>query len=250
MDSLKAVVFSVVSVILIISAPILFIGQASDKAVAVDTQTCPVVAGVKEGNTLIITACDQTFTVDVNRLANGSLELGSIVLPPGQTITLPPVTLPPATVTLPPVKVPGPTEIIRIPGPTQTVRVPLPGETATVRIPGPTETVTVRPNNPEPSELPRETVTVTAEPTGQPTPSRATVTETPEPETETVTETETRTQTETIVRNIVLGTLALLALAALGILALWLGYILGYKGAERKEARSLRGLLDVIKSSR
>lgn len=143
---------------------------------------------------------------------------------------------------------------IRIPGPTVTVTarpepVRVPGPTRTVEIPGPTQTVTAQPNNPQPSALPTATVTetVTASPTGQPTASRGTVSSTPE--VKTVTKTETRTKTETIVKNIVFGTLALLALVGIGILALWIGYILGYKGAERREARSMRNMLKSIKSS-
>lgn len=159
------------------------------------------------------------------------------------------------TVPIPTIKVPGPT--IKVPGPTVTVRpdpieVPVPGPTRTVEIPGPTETVTVRPNNPQPSQAPGETETVTAQPepqpTGQPTGPRGTLTSSPEPEV--VTETETRTKTETIVRGVLLGTLASIAFAALGILALFLGYLLGQRDAKKNEDRFLESLLDSVRLSK
>lgn len=154
---------------------------------------------------------------------------------------LPPV----ATVTIKP-------DPIRIPGPTVTitpdpVEVPVPGPTETVVIPGPTETVTVGPNN-----EPAPTVTVTPdavpEPTGQPSESRGTVAPSPEPEV--VTETETRTKTETIVRKVLLGTLATIAFAALGILALFLGYILGQRDAKKNEDNFLESLRDSVRLSK
>lgn len=165
---------------------------------------------------------------------------GTIVSPlPTITVKPSPIIVPGPTVTLPPV-----------PGPTQTVHVPIPGPTRTVQIPGPTTTVTVQPNNPQPSSGPTVTVTPDAVPTGQPTPSRATVTPSPEVKTKTVTQTETQNKTETIVKGIALGLLVLIVLAALGVLALWIGYILGYKGAERNETRSLRNMLDMLKAGK
>lgn len=138
---------------------------------------------------------------------------------------------------------------IRIPGPTVTitpdpVEVPVPGPTRTVEIPGATETVTVSPDN---TPAPTATVTPDAvpEPTGQPSPTRGTVAPSPEPEVET--ETETRTKTETIVRKVLLGTLASIAFAALGILALFLGYLMGQRDAKKNEDNFLESLRDTVR---
>lgn len=144
------------------------------------------------------------------------------------TIKPDPIRIPGPTITLPPR--PGPT--IRIPGPTKTVEVP-----------GPTTTVTARPNIVGPSALPTQTTTVTVGPTGQPTTSRATVTTSPEVRT-IETPGETRTKTETIVRKVAVGALVTLVLAGLGILALFLGYLLGQKDAKKNEDRFLASLLD------
>lgn len=249
MNPVRSAVVALLSVILIVLAPVLLVFSSDgDSAHAETVSTCPVIAGIKDGNTITITACGQAFSVDINDLANGSLELGSIALPPGVTIT--------ETVTRPPIKVPGPTVRVRgpktkVPGPTVTLP---PKPRATVTIPGPTSTVTVRPNNTRPSQAPAgptRTVTVTPSPssglTRQPITPSGTVEPTPEPSGDNTSE--TRTKTETIVRRVVAGTLALTVLAALAILALWLGYILGYKGAERQEVRSLRNMLDLLKSS-
>lgn len=232
MSPIRSAIAAVVSVVMFVLAPVLFFANTGDSdAQAAEVETCPVVAGVKDGNVLTITACGQVLTANVNDLANGTLLEGAITLPTTE------------------VSIPGPKVTIRPPRVTETVRVPIPGPTRTVtervEIPGPTATVTRPPIILERSAAPQPTVTVTASPTGQPTPSRATVT--PSPEVRTETETETRTVTETIIRNVLIGTLALLVLAALGVLALWLGYILGYKGAERNEARSLRNMLDLLK---
>ena len=169
------------------------------------------------------------------------------VLGEGVILTVP---IPTIKVPGPTIKVPGPTVEVPVPGPTRTVEVPVPGPTRTVEIPGPTETVTVRPDNPQPSQAPAETETVTVqpEPTGQPSPTRGTVAPSPEPEV--VTETETRTKTETIVRQVLLGTLASIAFAALGILALFLGYLLGQRDAKKNEDKFLESLLDSVRLSK
>lgn len=239
MSPIRSAIAAAVSVVMLVLAPVLFFANTGDSdAQAAEVETCPVVAGVKDGNVLTITACGQVLTANVNDLANGTLLEGAITLPTTE------ISIPGPTVTIP-----GPKVTIRPPRVTETVRVPIPGPTRTVtervEIPGPTATVTRPPIILERSAAPQPTVTVTASPTGQPTPSRATVT--PSPEVRTETETETRTVTETIIRNVLIGTLALLVLAALGVLALWLGYILGYKGAERNEVRSLRNMLDMLK---
>lgn len=169
-------------------------------------------------------------------------------------------------VPIPTVKVPGPTirlpgPTIRIPGPTviipgATVTVPgLPGATVTVSAnPGPTRTVTIRPSNPGPSALPTRTVTIsvgpqgttTITPSGQNPTVRATITPPPEVETRTV----TRTKTETVIRNVVLGTLVSLVIAALGILALYLGYIMGQKDAQKNEDQFLESLIGRVRGER
>lgn len=150
-------------------------------------------------------------------------------------------------------------DAIRLPGSVVTVRpdpvqVPVPGPTRTVEIPGDTKTVTIRPDNPQPSQrpvLPQPTETVTVTPdavpdqTGQPAPVRGTVAPSPEPEVETVTE--TRTKTETIIRRVLLGTLVSIAFTALGILALFLGYIMGQKDAKKNEDRFLESLRDTVR---
>lgn len=160
-------------------------------------------------------------------------------------------------VPLPTVQVPGPT--VQLPRPPQ-VTVTLPEETVTVRPPRatvtvqepqqPRETVTVRPDNPGRSEAPRptETVTVTESPTGQTTAPSDTVT--PSPEVRRETETKTQNKTETTVKRVALGLLASLVLAGLGMLALYLGFILGHKSAERSEDKFLKSLVSVIRSGK
>lgn len=207
-----------VTAVLLILSPILF---AISKPESTQAAQADIVSCAPEGNAVVC------------RLLNGSV----ILRVPIPTIKVPG---PEIEIPGPTVRVPGPT--VRVPGPT--VRVP--GPTETVRIPGDTETVTAQPNNVGPSAAPTETVTATVGPTGQPTATRGTITSSPEPEV--ATETETRTKTETIVRNVLLGTLATVVLVGLAILALWIGYVLGYKGAERHETRSLRNMLDGIKS--
>lgn len=219
MSPRRAAATAVTAVLLILS-PVFF---AVFKPEPTQAAQADIVSCAPEGNAVVC------------RLLNGSV----ILRVPIPTIKVPG---PEIEIPGPTIRLPGPT--VRVPGPTETVRIP--GPTETVRIPVDTETVTDRPNNVGPSAAPTETVTATVGPTGQPTTSRDTVTASPEPEV--VTETETRTKTETIVRNVLLGTLATVVLVGLGILALWIGYVLGYKGAERNEARSLRNMLDAIKS--
>jgi hypothetical protein len=124
--------------------------------------------------------------------------------------------LPTVTIKPDPIVVPGPT--VTLP-PKPPVTITVPGPTETVTIPGPTSTVTAQPNNPGPSQAPTVTVTPEAVPTGQPTPTRGTVTPTPEQPDEPRTNTETRTKTETIVRNVAIGGLVVLALVILGVIA-------------------------------
>jgi hypothetical protein len=150
------------------------------------------------------------------------------------------VPIPVPTITLPPIK-------IRVTGPTRFVTVRPPA----IHVPGPTKTVTV--NNPgKPGatttvNVPSRTKTVSVPgPSGQTVTSRATVT--PSPQTKVVTQPgETRTKTETIIRYAAASVVVSLVLAALGLLLLFLGYILGHKDAERHEKNFLRGLLHEIR---
>lgn len=146
------------------------------------------------------------------------------------------------------VPVPGPTVTIRPPRATKTIR-PQPKKiiiTERVTVPGPPaprETVTLQPIIPPQPPAPTETVTVTVEPpTRQPVPPRDTVgepLERPEPE--------VRTKTETVVRYVLLGTLVSMVLAGLGLLALFLGYLLGQRDADKNENEFLASLLDAAK---
>lgn len=185
-------------------------------------------------------------------VCNGT-DIGSLPLPT-VTVTAPPVTQPPATVTLPPVTlpplpaitqiIPGPTKTatVTVPGPTSTTTVEQPGGTETIYLQGPTQTQTVA----------GPTVTKTANATpALPAP------------TQTVTSTVTQTVTKevrvdnhesdnvlfdppplTVKSAVGYSALALLVVAGLIVLGLWLGYILGYKDSERKEAKFLSALRD------
>lgn len=159
--------------------------------------------------------------------------LVGVPLPPVVTVTVKPdpIRIPGPTVTLPPIQ--GPV---------------VPGPTTTVTIPGATETVTAQPNTVGPSALPTEQPTATVTETGQPSTTRGTVTASPEPEVRT--NTETRTKTETIVRNVAIGALVTLALALLGIIALFVGYYLGHKDAEKQEENFLGKMLDYAKTGK
>lgn len=149
-----------------------------------------------------------------------------VVTVPGQTIdgvvTLPPIAItvpipevPPVTIKLPAKTItvnPKPS-IIRVPGPTQTVTRNIPGPTETVRIrrPAVTETVT--------RQIPGPTVTVSPRPVE------------PEP------------RTRTVVRYVVGTSILLLIAAGLGILALYVGYTLGWKDRDRNEKDFIGSLL-------
>lgn len=150
---------------------------------------------------------------------------------PTVTVHPDPIRIPGPTVTLPPNTVPGPT--IKVPGPTVTVTAP--------PAPGSTSTVTATPAPVGPSSLPT--------PTGQPSPTRGTVTPSQQPEQNTSPD-DTRTKTETIVRYVTLGTLLTLALVALGILGLFLGYAMGQKDAQRNEDDFLKSLLSYVRGGK
>lgn len=256
MNPKRAAASALLFVMLIVMVPVGFFAASTESAEATEEIVEPSQSAQPVDPSLV--SCGPEEGNVVCRLLDGTI-IATVPIPvieiPGPSIPGPTVkvTLPPVTVTAPPIRLPGPTVTVTAPGETVTAP-PAPPRTLTetvtetVRVPGPTATVVAPPFPPRPAETVTATATVTAEPTGQPTTPSATVEPSPEPRT--VTETETRTKTETIVRNVLFGALATLVLVGLGILALWLGYILGYKGAERNEERSLRGMLDVLKSER
>lgn len=179
------------------------------------------------------------------------------------TVTLPPITLPAVTVTsvvtlpaqtvrVPPVTV---TEIVRVPRVTQTIIRP------PVTVPGPVRTVTqVVPQPGLPGATKTATVVVSREvisngtappitrevrstvPAGQTTVTPATVT----PSKEVVRVPGT---TKVVTRNQAIGLslLGLLALMGLGWLLLWLGFVLGYKSADKENTNFLRALRDTVR---
>jgi len=144
------------------------------------------------------------------------------------------------------IKIPGPTitkvpdpivrtEKIIVPGPTKTIytqaEAPAPQVvTRTVEVPGPTETTTVT-----------ASPTPTASPTGQPTPESDTM----EPDTGPAID---FGDGDTTPAEVGIGILTLLALVGLILLALYAGYILGYKDKERTDTNFMRALLDSVKS--
>lgn len=151
-----------------------------------------------------ITVLNQTFT-----------------LPPGPTVTLPP--LPAETETI---KVP-------VPGPTQTVTVTAPGSGATATVTA-TETVTEtsKPDSPAPSSPTKSTGQVDNEPATlepSPTPSDEPLISLPAP---------------TTVKKAAITGLVLLGLMVLILLALFGGYILGYKEADVENATFMKRLLN------
>lgn len=190
-----------------------------------------------------------------NIIPGGQVDLPEVineVLVPGPTVTLPPetITLPPIreTITLPPL--PAPTRTVTVPGaprPTQTVTIPGP----TQIIPGPTETVTT----------PSQERTVTNFTTFVLPGKTATVTETPPVETETVFVRPTRQPRPdhatiapgeifidppalTIPQAAGIGAATLVFLLGLVVLALWGGYIVGYKDSDRENRQFLAALRD------
>lgn len=156
--------------------------------------------------------------------------------------------LPTVTILPNPIQLPGKTITLR-PAP---VTVTVPSQTKTVVIPGPTSTVTVHSNTTRASagqpEAPTATVTTNPK-SGQTPPSHDTVSEAPEPPKHSVVH-ETRTKTETIVRTVLAGTLVTLLLVGLGILALFLGYILGQRDAAKEEDDFLRSLVAQVRGEK
>lgn len=108
---------------------------------------------------------------------------------------------------------------IRVPGPT-------------IRIPGPTETVT-------------ETTTITASPTGQAVPEDGSVT--PDAEEGPAID---FGDGDTTIEEVGLGLLSIIALVGLLLLALYGGYVLGWKDKEKRDTDFMGALLDQAKLRR
>lgn len=181
---------------------------------------------------------DITLTLPPITVTQPPVTLPPVTLPPvtlTNLVTLPPVTVRPPTVTVPPVT-------IRPPRITITDRVIIPRATQTVTD---RQTVTRRPDGNSSQSNQTNTVTETVTETRQGPTDRVTVTTSPDVVTET--DTETRTTTETVVDYVVVGGIVTLALAALGILAMFIGYVLGQRDAKKNEDDFLEGLLDMAK---
>lgn len=171
-------------------------------------------------------------TVQINCTVAGILQAPIFVQLP---------TVPPVTIEVP---VPGATQTIKVnvPGPTKTVTVP--GDTQTVSVPGPTKTVTVRPTSNSPTALPAPggqtvtesatvettaTVTVTAEPSEVPNDPVVSIPGVPD-----------------VVEKAALGLLSIIALCALMLLGMYLGYYIGYRDSDSANARFMGALRDEL----
>lgn len=229
MNPKKASLIAVLSVMLIVMVPLLGVMLSSGPSAAETQETTAAENITLPGATVTITEKEVLPPVTLPPIT------AFVTLPP---VTLPPIRLPGATVTLPgaTVNVPGPRlppVTVSVPGGTQTV-------TETVVAPQPTRTV-FGPLNPGAVSTVTATETVT-EP-GQTATAYATVTTSPDVA---KTNTETKTEKEKVTERILLGTVISLALAVLGLLALFLGYGLGQKDAQRNEDRFMNSLIDRI----
>ena len=185
-----------------------------------------------------------TFSFTMGDNADASPRADVTVTLPG--VTLPPVTIhdiitiKPPTITLPPVTVPPITKYVPGQGPTHTVTVHEPGPTKTVRVgtPRATKTVTVRPHPraPVPGQnhtkfIPRTKHSAPAEPQPKdkkPNPidfgdGKITITE------------------------VGIGVITTIIIAGLLLLAMYGGYILGYKDSDKANAKFLSSLRDQIR---
>ena len=196
------------------------------------------------------------------QVLNTVVQLPTVTLPP-VTVTAPgaTITLPPRTVTLP--ASPQATRTIEVPGPTQTatatVTAPGSNSTATVTLPakpGPTVTLTARPSGtsaPVPTKTktitaPVETVTLTpsVSPSGQKDPERGTL----DSDDDFVSPDVDLGDGNITIVEAGLGALSLIALAFVGLLAVYGGYRMGRKSAADEDTDFLRTLLDNVKSNR
>jgi hypothetical protein len=154
----------------------------------------------------------------------------TINLPPGPTVQ---VTLPQATVT---VHVPGPSVV-------QTVRVPVPGPTqsvtVTVPVAGPTTTATATVKTTKTAHA-TSTITATAtttKSTGQDDNGSGTMNPEPSDPVVSIPNINTPAQAAAV------GGIILLILSGLALLALYVGYTLGYKDSDKANANFMRALL-------
>ena len=184
--------------------------------------------------------------VDIECKAAGVVVLKLSVPIPDDTITLPPVTLPPVKVTAtvtapprPPVTIQA-TKTVHVPGPTRTQF--LGGSTATV-------TATPRASSTQGVPLPgitratatvTKTVTVKSLPSGQPKPSHDTL----GPDHSIIPDIPIIDFSGSgPVQKATLGFVAIITLIALVLLSMYAGYYLGFKDSNRNEAKFLDALL-------
>lgn len=216
------IVSCLVVVFLLVMLPVALATNKPEPAQAAPTQPIVNCSDVRISPTLVRIECSAAGVVVLNT-----------------TVRLPQVTLPPVEIEVPgpTIRVPGPT--VRVPGPTQTATVYVPDGAQTVNVPGPTVTRTAQPTS-GPTVSTTETVTVSPsgqEPSDDDTlPVRDPVVTIPD--------------IDTVPEAIGLGLLATLGLMALILLAMWAGYIMGFKDKERKDDDFFQALLDSVRAGK
>jgi hypothetical protein len=205
-----------------------------------------VVFGVATTTNKPAEAAPQAENVCVSIVVSACVQVTATVrvtLPPvTEIVTLPPVVrtiIQPRTVTLPPL-VGTRTVVVPAAPVTRTVTVPQPG------LPGATKTATVVVSrevvrNGTAPPVTREVRTTMSSP-GQAVTSSATVTPSKE-----VVRIPGTTKTVTKFQAVGLSLLGLLALMGLGWFLLWLGFVLGYKSADKENTSFLRALRDTAR---
>lgn len=200
-------------------------------------ETTCTVTPLGESPNLTVTCVDENgdpvnpSDIDIQEIVNNTV---TVVVTETKTITetiTKTIEIPGPTVT----EVPNPivkTEEVVVPGPTETIYIQQPPppaqpvETRTVEVPGPTTTVTA---------------TSPPQPSGQTTPEGGTI------------EADTGPMIDfgdgdTTPAEVGIGILTLLALVGILLLAMYAGYILGYKDKERTDTNFMRALLDSVKT--
>ena len=207
----KHVVAAVVAVVALVAVVVLSLGFAT--AQPEPAQANPAVTAAQAAPLCSVTQRPKSIRI-VCRIA-GVVALDTVIpLPQLPPVTLPPITLPPVTELIP-----GQTATVRVPGPTQTVV-----DRETVRVPGPTRTETTR--------VPRSTETVT-ETTSPDAPGQTGGDDdTIEPDRDRV----DIGDGDVTVEEVGLGLLAILGIVGLLLLAMWGGYYIGYRDADRENA--------------